>query len=132
MGGGQYQAKVDEDGSIQVYPWSDIKQKVSDDLITGLPSEHQQDGMKATGAGTGSAIKKVYINSVFAGGNADIHDYRRCSHNYVELSNVNDEDISLMVYLQHIQKTVLNGMYLNYVELLKLGHHILSEVHNVL
>jgi hypothetical protein len=25
MGGGQYQAKVDEDGSIQVYPWSDIK-----------------------------------------------------------------------------------------------------------
>jgi len=25
MGGGQYQAKVDEDGSIQVYPWSDVK-----------------------------------------------------------------------------------------------------------
>lgn len=104
MGGGQYQAKVDEDGSIQVYPWSDIKQKVSDDLITGLPYEHQQDGMKATGAGTGSAIKKVYINSVFAGGNADIHDYRRCSHNYVELSNVNDEDISL------------NGVSLAYTE----------------
>jgi hypothetical protein len=60
--------------------------------------------MKATGAGTGSAIKKVYINSVFAGGNAGIHDYRRCSHNYVELSNVNDEDISL------------NGVSLAYTE----------------
>ena len=60
--------------------------------------------MKATGAGTGSAIKKVYLNSVFAGGDAGIHDYRRCSHNYVELSNVNDEDISL------------NGVSLAYTE----------------
>nr|DAU33265.1 MAG TPA: hypothetical protein [Caudoviricetes sp.] len=25
MGGGQYQAKVDENGGIQVYPWSDVK-----------------------------------------------------------------------------------------------------------
>lgn len=92
--GGQYQVKVDDAGTMQVYPWSDKKQKISDDLITSL-SEHQKDGMKAAGAGTSSAIKKVYLNSMFAGGDADVHDYRRCSHNFLELSNVNDEDISL-------------------------------------
>lgn len=59
------------------------------------------DESKIPGAGTapttsGQTLPKVYINSFYCGGkDADEHTINWCSHNFVELSNLTNNDINL-------------------------------------
>ena len=92
--GYKYNAKMSDDGELKIYSAS------LDTPISG-----------PTGNAAGNSgdlvselfLPKLYINSFFCGGNdSNEHDYKYCSHNYVELSNLTDANINL------------NGLYLYY------------------
>ena len=82
-----YRIKVDDTGKLIIYN----KQL---DTATTAPV-----GNGITDAGwsysTTLFLPKLYINSVYCGGNSSKHDYNPCSHNFVELSNLTDDDINL-------------------------------------
>lgn len=95
----KYTMKVDNDGNLQVYNSNlDNLHKAPD---SGKPGEWVNDIF----------IEKFYINSLYCGGIYDAegteineHSLNPCSHNFVELSNMTNEDINL------------NGLSLQYAD----------------
>lgn len=89
----KYTMKVADDGKLSVY------NSALDELHpapTGDEAGKEGDDIKAL------FLQKLYINSLYCGGLLDSngnpideHSQNPCSHNFVELSNLTDEDINL-------------------------------------
>jgi len=92
--GNKYNAKMSDDGELKIYNAS---------LDTPIAAPTGKAEGKSGDLVTDLFLPKLYINSFFCGGNdSNEHDYKYCSHNYVELSNLTDSNINL------------NGLYLYY------------------
>lgn len=82
----KYTVNVNKYGNLQVYD------SAMDELVEE-PSGYQP---LWTRDATFSNMPSLYINSFYLGGiDADEHSYQPCSHNFVELCNISDEDINL-------------------------------------
>lgn len=86
--GQKYLVKINNDGSLNIY-----NDKL--DIPQEKPSGGQDDGSGWIYT-TSLFLQKLYINSVYCGGlTSDEHSYNGCSHNFVELSNLTNQDINL-------------------------------------
>ena len=86
--GQSYRVKVSNNGELIVY-------KKELDTPQQEPSGGTDDGSGWIYVTT-LFLQKLYINSIYCGGLAsDEHSYNCCSHNFVELSNLTNNDISL-------------------------------------
>ena len=94
VSGNKYNAKMSDEGKLKIYN-SSLDTPISEP--TGKASGKSGDLV------TDLFLPKLYINSFYCGGNdSNPHDYKGCSHNFVELSNLTTKDINL------------NGLYLYY------------------
>ena len=76
--GTDFTLKVDNDGNLYAFDESTVPGALTPPTVTG------------------ATLAKVYINSFYCGGkNADEHTLNYCSHNFVELSNLTNNDINL-------------------------------------
>lgn len=78
-----YRVGINESGNLIVYD-------PNNDIVASTPTS--QDLYKKL---SGYEYSCLLINSVYLGGSANEHDYLPCSHNFVELSNISEKDISL-------------------------------------
>lgn len=91
--GNKYDITIGEDGNFKSR------------FISGPTTDAPTDTPDADGYVTKLYKQKLYINSLYCGGeNSDEHSFNYCSHNFVELSNLTDEDINL------------NGLALEYAQ----------------
>ena len=92
--GNKYNAKMSDDGELKIY---------SSSLDTPIAEPTGKASGKSGDLVTDLFLPKLYINSFYCGGNdSNPHNYKMCSHNFVELSNLTTSDINL------------NGLYLYY------------------
>lgn len=92
--GNKYNAKISDEGELKIYNAS---------LDTPIAAPTDNAAGKSGDLVSALFLPKLYINSFYCGGNdSNEHDYKYCSHNYVELSNLTDKNINL------------NGLYLYY------------------
>ena len=92
--GNKYNAKISDEGELKIYNAS---------LDTPIAAPTGKAAGKSGDLVTDLFLPQLYINSFYCGGNdSNEHDYKYCSHNYVELSNLTDTNINL------------NGLYLYY------------------
>lgn len=91
--GNKYTMDVTDEGKLRVYNYA-------------LNEPHPAPTGTASGSEGGEVsdlfLQKLYINSLYCGGEIDAngkdineHSLNRCSHNFVELSNLTNEDINL-------------------------------------
>lgn len=83
-----YRVKVNDNGELVVY-------KKELDIPQTEPSggATDQNGWVYV---TSLYLQKLYINSLYCGGlTSDEHSYNYCSHNFVELSNLTNDDVNL-------------------------------------
>lgn len=86
--GTYYRVKVNNDGKLIVY-----KKRLDSKQLEPTGGTTDSDGWVYV---TYLYLQKLYINSLYCGGiTSDEHSYNYCSHNFVELSNLTTEDISL-------------------------------------
>lgn len=86
--GQKYIVKINNDGSLNIY-----NDKL--DIPQEKPNGGQDDGSGWIYT-TELFLQKLYINSIYCGGlTSDEHSYNGCSHNFVELSNLTNQDINL-------------------------------------
>lgn len=86
--GQTYRVKIENDGKMVIY-------KKEMDTPQTKPTGGQEDPSGWVYV-TSLFLQKLYINSIYCGGLAsDEHSYNYCSHHFVELSNLTNEDINL-------------------------------------
>lgn len=84
-----YRVKVNNNGQLIVY-------KKELDVPQAEPTGGQTDAATGWVYVTTLFLEKLYINSLYCGGlTSDEYSYNPCSHNFVELSNLTNNDISL-------------------------------------
>lgn len=83
----QYTVKVNSEGNLQVYDIS-LDNRISDPGSNGITKPILDFET--------SKYASVALNSFYLGGSdSDEHSYQPCSHNFVELSNIDEKDINL-------------------------------------
>lgn len=82
-----YRLVVDNSGKLTIY------NKNLDTPTTGPTANGIADA--GWSYSTTLFLPKLYINSVYCGGDDNAHSYNYCSHNFVELSNLTDNDVNL-------------------------------------
>ena len=76
--GTEYELRVDDEGNLYAFDPNTVP------------------GALTPPTTSGQTLAKLYINSFYCGGkNADEHTLNYCSHNFVELSNLTENDINL-------------------------------------
>lgn len=86
--GTNYRVKVQDNGLLLVY-----KKELDTSHSKPTGGSTDESGWEYT---TALFLQKLYINSVYCGGlSSNEHSYNLCSHNFVELSNLTNNDISL-------------------------------------
>lgn len=84
-----WRVKVNNNGQLVVY-------KKEWDTAQAEPTGGQEDPDTGWIYVTSLYLQKLYINSLYCGGlTSDEYSYNPCSHNFVELSNLTNNDISL-------------------------------------
>ena len=83
-----YRIKVNDNGVLQVY-----KKQLDTPHAEPTGGETDESGWVFVRS---LFLQKLYINSLYCGGLAsNEHSYNRCSHNFVELSNLTGKDLTL-------------------------------------
>lgn len=83
-----YRVKVNNDGELVVY-----KKELDTPQPEPSGGETDENGWVYV---TSLYLQKLYINSLYCGGlTSDEHSYNYCSHNFVELSNLTNDDVNL-------------------------------------
>lgn len=86
--GQTYRVKIENDGKMVIY-------KKEMDTPQTKPTGGQEDPSGWVYV-TSLFLQKLYINSIYCGGlTSNEHSYNYCSHHFVELSNLTNEDINL-------------------------------------